>query len=227
MVLATQFQTLSGDNVFNNEMLKKVYKGTTTVGIVGKDFVILGADKRVSSGTYIFHKQGKKIHAIDHHVATTMAGVVADAQSLVEQLRIEAAFYRLTNERPMPVQAVATLASILLFQMRPILIAHMLIGGVDGRGAQLYSIDWLGTVTQEKYTASGSGSPYAVTLLENEYSENISKEEAIRLAIKAVNAAMRRDPGSGEGIDGAVIDKNGVKELNKHEITEILKMRVS
>jgi len=213
--------------VLNNEILKKVYKGTTTVGITGKDFVVLSADKRVSSGTYIFHKQGKKIHAIDRHVATTIAGVVADAQSLVEQLRIEAAFYKLTNERPMPIQAVATLASILLFQMRPILIAHMLIGGIDGKGVQLYSIDWLGTVTREKYTASGSGSPYAVTLLENEYNENISRKDAIKLAIRAVNAAMRRDPGSGEGIDVVIIDENGVKELSRQEITEILKTELS
>jgi len=206
-----------------NKVLEKVYKGTTTIGIVGKDFVVLGADKRVSSGTYIFHKEGKKIHKIDQHVATTIAGVVADAQRLVEQLRLEASVYKLSNERLIPVRAVATLASILLFQLRPILIAHMLIGGVDHNGAQLYSIDWMGTVTKEKYTSTGSGSPYAVTLLENEYSEDISQNEAISLAVRAVNAAMKRDPGSGEGIDVVLIDKKGIREVSKNEILSLLK----
>jgi len=209
--------------VIDDKILKMAYRGTTTVGIAGKDFVVLGADRRVSTGTYIFHKRGKKIHIIDRHVATTIAGVVADAQRLVEQLKTEATFYKLTNERLMPVQAVATLASILLFRMRPILIAHMLVGGVDNnKGAQLYSIDWLGTVTEEKYTASGSGSPYAVTLLESEYSRDISKKDAIKLAVKAVNAAMRRDPGSGEGVDVVIVDKNGARELDVKEIMKSL-----
>jgi len=202
----------------SKELLDRVLRGTTTVGIAGRDFVVLGADRRVSSGTYIFHKHGKKIHKIDEHVATTIAGVVADAQRLVERLRLETSIYRLANEVPMPVRSVATLASVLLFQMRPILIAHMLVGGVDKEGPQLYSIDWLGTITRERFTSSGSGTPYAISLLENEYREEMALEEAIRLAIRALNAAMRRDPGSGEGIDIAVVSAKGVKELGDEEI---------
>ncbi|RLE62295.1 MAG: proteasome subunit beta, partial [Thermoprotei archaeon] len=52
-------------------------------------------------------------------------------------------------------------------------------------------------------------------------------KDAIKLAIRAVNAAMRRDPGSGEGIDVVIIDENGVKELSRQEITEILKTELS
>lgn len=187
-----------------------VLKGTTTVGIVGRDFVVLAADRRATSGSFIASKQVWKILEIDSHVATTIAGTVGDAQQLVERLRAEARYYRATNGEGIPVKSIATLASLILFNYRPILSVQMLIGGVDSEGPSLYSIDWLGTATREKYTATGSGSPYAVSMLEHEYRENLSIEEAVQLATKAVRIALARDPGSGEGVDIAIVTGNGI-----------------
>lgn len=205
-------------NVYDDELLKKVLKGTTTVGMSFKDFVVLAADRRATSGFFISHKHARKIHRIDEHIATTIAGYVGDAQWLVEQLKTEAALYRIANEEPMPVRSLANYVSLLLFQKRPLVIVQMLLGGVDRDGGSLYGVDWLGTVTKEKYTASGSGTPYAISIIESNYREDMPRDEALKLAIRAVRAAMMRDPGSGEGVDAALITSEGVEVIKGEEI---------
>jgi len=193
-------------------------KGTTTVGIAFRDFVVLAADRRATSGSFIAHKRAEKIHVIDRHIAATIAGYVGDAQWLVERLRAEASLYRYTTGEPIRVESIATLASTILFSSRPFVVVQMLVGGVDGGGGELYSIDWLGTVTKERYTATGSGTPYAISLLESEYREDLSPEEALKLAVKAVKVSTLRDPGSGEGVDVALITRDGVRIMRGEDL---------
>jgi len=211
-----KFKVLYGKDLENR--LLKVLKGTTTVGMALKDFVVLAADRRATSGFFISHKRARKILRIDDHIAATISGYVGDAQWLVDRLRVSAALYRVNNNEPMPVSAAANVASMMLFGNRPLLIAHVLIGGVDRQGGALYSIDWLGTVTREKFTATGSGSPFAISILESSYREDMEEEEAIKLAVRAVRMALRRDPGSGEGVDIVVVDRKGYKELRGEEV---------
>ncbi len=196
--------------MFGEKLPVGALKGTTTVGITGPDFVVLAADRRATSGYFIASKQVWKIHEIDSHVAATIAGAVGDAQQLVDRLRAEARYYRATNGEGMSVRSLATLASLILFSYRPILVVQMLIGGIDSEGPSLYSIDWLGTVTREKFSATGSGSPFAVSMLEHEYRDNLTLDEAVQLAVKAVRIALSRDPGSGEGVDVATITRSGI-----------------
>ena len=198
--------------------LEKVLKGTTTVGMVFKDFTVLAADRRATSGFFISHKKAKKILKVDDHVATTISGYVGDAQWLVDQLRYYAVLYKTENNTPISIKSLANVASVIMFQNRPLLIAHVLIGGVDADGPALFSVDWLGSITREKYTATGSGSPFAVSILESSYNEELEKEEAVKLAVKAVRAALRRDPGSGEGVDVVVVSKEGYEEIRGEDI---------
>ncbi|AAL63041.1 archaeal proteasome endopeptidase complex subunit beta [Pyrobaculum aerophilum] len=189
---------------------------TTTVGIAVKDGVVLATDKRVTAGYYIAHKRGEKIWKIDDHVAATMSGGVADLQSVLSFLTLRAHEYKIEYKRPIPISALVNYMSLILFYSRPyIYIVHSIIGGVDEEeGAVLYMVDWLGTVTKEKYIATGSGSPYAKGALEVGYREDMTLEDAVDLAIKAVKAAIRNDPGSGEGIDVVVITrKEGFKRV--------------
>lgn len=202
-----------------NDVLKKAFKGTTTVGLVARDFVVLAADRRATSGYFIASKRAKKILEIDDHVAVTIAGAVGDAQQLVDRLRAEAKIYKVINNEPMPVKSIATLSSLILFQYRPILVVQMLVGGVDKSGPSIYTVDWLGTVTREKYVATGSGTPFAIAILETEYSENMDENAAVKLAIKAVRVAIQRDPGSGEGVDAAVVRERGVKFIKGEEVS--------
>ncbi len=202
------------------EVLEKAFKGTTTVGIVGEGYTVLATDRRATSGYFIASKHAKKIAEIDRHVAVTIAGTVGDAQQLVERLRAEARLYRVEMDAPIPIRSLATLASLILFQNRPMLLVQMLVGGVDEKeGATLYSVDWLGTVTREKYVATGSGTPFAVAIIESEYREGLGEEEAVRLAVKAVRAAIQRDPGSGEGVDVAVVKGDGIRFIRGENIS--------
>ncbi len=198
-------------------------KGTTTVGITCKDGVVLASDKRATLGTLIAHKFVKKTFKIDEHLGATVAGVVGDAQMLIKWMQAEARLYRFKRGKEMSANALASLVSNILFSSRYFpMIVQLVIGGYDNK-ARVFSLDPLGSAIEDKYVATGSGSVYSYGILEAEYKDNISLKNAIELGIKAVKVAMQRDAMSGDGIDVAVIDKEGFRMLEKNEIEKILK----
>ncbi len=193
---------------------RRVIMGTTTVGIRTRDGVVLAADKRATAGYYIAHKNVEKIIRIDDRAALTTAGLVADAQALANFLRVEAMYYRNLTGRPMSIRAMASLLSILLNTSKYFpYIVQLLLGGYDD-APRLFAIEWFGDVTEEQFTATGSGSPIAIGVIEEGYRENLTIDEAVKLAIRAVTAATKRDSASGEGIDVAIITKDGFKKMS-------------
>jgi proteasome beta subunit len=195
-----------------------IMKGTTTIGIVCKDGVILASDTRVTMGYFVAHHKGKKIYQIDDHLAMTIAGNVADAQKAVDILKANAQLYRLNYERLMPVNTAARVLANLLFSTRYApLITQVLVGGVDDTGPHVYAIDPFGSVTEEKCVATGSGSPIAYGVLEDKYKEDAEIEEFIPVVVKAVRMAMKRDTASGDSFDAVIIDEKGFKELSDEE----------
>ena len=206
-------------NMANNDVVNRLtLKGTTTIGLVCKDGVILASDTRVTMGFYVAHKHGKKIYKIDDHLAMTIAGTVADAQRTVDILTANAQLYRLNMGRPIPISSAARLVANLLFSARYMPLAtQVLIGGVDDSGPHVFSLDPFGSLTEEKCVATGSGSPIAYGVLEDKYKEDMSVAEALPVVVKAVNSAMKRDTASGDSFNVAVIDINGYKELTEEE----------
>lgn len=195
-----------------------IMKGTTTVGVVGQDGVILASDTRVTMGYFVAHHKGKKIYQIDQHLAMTIAGNVADAQKAVDILKANAQLYRLNYERLMPVNTAARVLANLLFSTRYApLVTQMLVGGFDNTGPHVYSIDPFGSVTEEKCVSTGSGSPIAYGILEDKYKEDATIKELTPIVVKAVKAAMKRDTASGDSFDVVLIDENGFKELSDEE----------
>lgn len=193
-----------------------ILKGTTTVGVICKDGVALATDTRVTMGSFIAHKRGKKVYQIDDHMAMTIAGGVADAQNVVNLLKVNAALFKIGNKRPMPINSAARLSAHILFSNRFYPLAlQAIIAGVDTTGPHIFTLDPFGSVTEEnKFFSTGSGSPVALGILEEGYKENITVKEAIPLVVRAVSAAMKRDAGSGDSFDVAVITKDGYKELD-------------
>jgi len=192
--------------------------GTTTMGVVCKDEIVLGTDTRATLGTFVAHKRAKKVYAIDDHVAMTIAGGVADAQTVVEMLRANSKLYKYEKGMPIPISAVARLAANLLFQSRYYpFILQSIIGGMDDTGGHIFALDPLGSVTEEKYVSTGSGSPVAYGVLEPGYKEGMPMKEAIPLVVRAVSSAMKRDSASGDSFDVAVISKDGYRELSEQE----------
>jgi proteasome beta subunit len=207
----------------NNATNQPVLKGTTTIGVVCKEGVILASDTRVTMGFYVAHKHGKKIYRIDDHLAMTISGSVADAQRTVDILTANAQLYRLNVGRPLPVNSAARLIANLLFSVRYApLVAQVLIGGVDDTGPHVFSLDPFGSLTEEKCVATGSGSPIAYGVLEDKYKENMPVKEVLPVVVKAVGSAMKRDAASGDSFDVAVIDESGYRRLVDEEKRRIL-----
>jgi proteasome beta subunit len=198
-------------------------KGTTTIGVVCKDGVILASDTRVTMGFYVAHKHGKKVYRIDDHLAMTISGSVADAQRTVDILTANAQLYKINMGRPLPVSSAARLVANLLFSSRYApLLTQVLVGGVDDTGPHVYSLDPFGSLTEEKCVATGSGSPIAYGVLEDKYKEDMSVAELLPIIVKAVNSAMKRDAASGDSFNVAVIDKKGYRELGDEEKEKLL-----
>jgi proteasome beta subunit len=210
--------------MMNNDALNRlVLKGTTTVGVVCRDGVILASDTRVTMGFYVAHKHGKKIYKIADHLGMTIAGTVADAQRTVDILTANAQLYQINMGRPMPVSSAARLIANLLFSARYLpLLTQVLIGGVDDTGPHIFSLDPFGSLTEEKCVATGSGSPIAYGILEDKYREDMSIEELLPMVVKAVNSAMKRDAASGDSFNVAVISSKGYRELTDEEKKQLL-----
>lgn len=207
----------------NNSASQLVLKGTTTLGVVCKDGVILASDTRVTMGFYIAHKFGKKVYKIDDHLGMTIAGTVADAQRVVDILIANAQLYKINMNRPMPVSAAARLTANLLFSARYVPLAtQILIGGIDDTGPHVFNLDPFGSLTEEKMVSTGSGSPIAYGVLEDNYREGMSVKEMLPIVVKAVNAAMKRDVASGNSYNVTVIDQNGYRELTDDEKRALL-----
>jgi proteasome beta subunit len=119
----------------------------------------------------------------------------------------------------MPVEACATLTANILSGSRyfPYWV-QLVIGGYDRTGGHVYSLDAAGGSLPDKFVSSGSGSPYVYGVLEDHWKDDMTTEEGANLAIRAVTAAMKRDAVSGEGIDVALITKDGFKMLDDKEV---------
>lgn len=193
--------------------------GTTTLGMVCKDGVVIATETRATMGTLIAHKNTKKLYKIDQHMALATAGLVGDLQVLARYLNAEANLYRLKRDIKIPIKSAATLMSNILNQRKfyPYYV-QLILGGYDDSGGHVYSLDAAGGAIPDKYTSGGSGSPYVFGVLEDAYRDDITTSEGIDIAIRAIHAAKSRDSASGGQTNIAVINKDGFKEISAEEI---------
>ena len=201
-------------------MNDKILEGTTTVGITCKDGVVFASERRASMGNLVAHKVAEKIFKIDNHIAATIAGSVADAQSLMKIISAETALYRLRNGKDISLEAAAAVSSNILHSSPA--YVQTLIGGVDDTGASIYSLDAAGGMIKDTFISTGSGSTFAYGVLEDRFHEDITVEEAKELALRAIKAATERDTYSGNGFLVAQVTKDGYKMLEKEEVEAIV-----
>jgi len=205
--------------------MQKLKTGTTTVGIVCKDGIVLAAEKKATLGYLVASKDDVKIVEVMPHIAMTQAGSVGDVQALLRYLKAEATLYELRENKKISVNAAATLLSNILYGGRyfPYMV-QIILAGFDDKGPQLFILHPDGSKLEEKkYFSTGSGSPMAFGVLELLYKEGMTVEEAKTVAIKAVKAAMERDIASGgKGIDVGIVDKKGFRLLDQSEVQKIV-----
>jgi len=203
----------------------KLKTGTTTVGLVCKDAVIVASESKSTMGSLIASKESQKVYQVDDKIALTTAGGAGDAQAVVRLLKAEINIYRMTRNAKITVKATITLLANILNSHRyyPYL-AMLIVGGHDKDGFHIYSIDPVGGAEKDDFTATGSGSPMAYGVLEDGYSKNINREDGIRLAVRSIRSARERDVFSGgKNIVVAVIDEKGLTYVDKKIIDEIAK----
>jgi proteasome beta subunit len=190
--------------------------GATTIGVVCKDGVILASERRVSYGYFIMSKSGKKVFKITDKIGAACAGIIADMQILTREVTAHLNIYSFEREQSVTVRTAAKLMGSLLFERRYFpYLAQTIVGGMDEGGAKLFVLDPLGSVIEDKFTAVGSGAEIAMGLLESDFKDGMTVEDATGLVRKAIKAASARDIASGEGLDMLIITDKGVRE--EHE----------
>lgn len=205
-------------------MEEQLRTGTTTLGIVCKDGIVIGADKRATAGNLIVDKRAEKVHLLNEDAAVTIAGTVSDAQLLIKLIRAELKLKEVrTNKKPTIKETANLLGGLLYSSIRRMSmlpgVTHFLLAGKDQEGTHLYDLFPDGSVTKIKdFISSGSGSVFAYGLLESQYSPDLTIEQGIKLVTKAVNVALQRDSCSGDGLDVVVITEKEIKRVVRKEV---------
>jgi len=203
---------------------KQLKTGTTTMGLVTRDAVILAADMRASMGNIAYDEESEKLYEITDYMGVTNAGNVGDSQTIIKFLKGQAKLYEIEREEKMSVKAAANLLSSVLNGSRYYpFIVQLLIGGFNSKPELFEVTPFGGMLERKKYGATGSGTDYALTTLDQNYSSNLSEEDAVRLAIKAIEAGKKRDIYTGGvSISVMVIDSKGTRRVKNEEVKKYI-----
>jgi proteasome beta subunit len=206
-----------------NENKNELSTGTTTVGLVCKDCIVLAADKRATAGYMVVDRKTQKVHKISERFALTIAGSVSEAQMLIKVIKAQIALKENQTNRETTCNETANMLANLLYNSirTPSMIqsiTHFLFAGYD-KEVSLFDLYPDGSITKiDEFVASGSGSVYALGVLENSYKKDLTEKEGIELVKKAVNASLKRDIASGNGINIAVVNKDGVRYVESKDV---------
>ena len=211
----------------DEEIKKSILKtGTTILGIVCKDGIVMAADRQVTAGNLVMLKNEKKVVQINDYIVSSWCGGAADAQRLGKLIAAELKLKELRSKsRPTVKQAANLTAAISYSSIRqpsmiPNIVGTLIAGFNEDNTFEIYTIEPAGGVYKVKdYDANfGSGMPYVLGLLERQYKKDITVKEGIELAKEALKSSTQRDTGSGYGIDIFTITKDGIKKVVSQEI---------
>lgn len=190
---------------------KMIKTGTTTMGVICKDGVVLATESQATMGHYVASKEATKLFKILDNVGMTISGGVADCQQVVRTLQALLRIRKLELNKEIDVKAAVQLVAVMLFQNRMFpYLSMLLVAGYDREGPHLYSLDPFGSILEETTFASvGSGSVVGIGVLENRFKPNMTVKEGIDLVKSAVDAARKRDTASGGPLQIATITAKG------------------
>src|SRR3990167_8382698 len=216
------------DAELKNSILKT---GTTILGIVCRDGVVMAADRQITMGHVVYRKDEKKVFTINDYLVVAGCGVAGDIQRVPKILTAELKLKELRSKSRPTVKHAASLLNNMSYSgiRQPSMIpqqAGFLLGGFNEDGTtELYTIEPAGSVIKvEDYDANfGSGMPYVLGLLERQYKKNMNVDDGVKLAVEALKSSTQRDVGSCYGIDVYVITKEGIKKVVSQEIESTYK----
>jgi len=222
-VMREKSGAFSFDNCARNASIEKMgvrtpiarKTGTTIVGSIFKDGVVVGADSRATAGELIADKNCMKLHKLTDSIYACGAGTAADLDKVTDMISSNLKLQELNTGRKARVIAGLRIAKQHLFRYQGYVSAYLVIGGVDFYGPHLYSVAAHGSTSMDPYIADGSGSLAALGVLERNFKMDQTEEEAIELVKNALIAGMHSDLSSGNSLRLCVIRKEGARELER------------
>ncbi len=192
----------------------KIKTGTTCIGLLFKDGVLLAADRRMTAG-YIATDKSSKIYELSKFIVGTTAGHAADNQRMMRHMQGELKLIELKTERPAKVSEAAMIINSVQYSALRTQgsIVSIILGGYDSQdNISLYNLSPDGTIIpNEGYVTDGSGSIYVKSILDTEYKPNMSQKDALILLEKCFKAAFKNDNASGGGFIAKVVTKDGIE----------------
>lgn len=190
--------------------------GTTIVGLVYKDGVVLGADTRATGDTTVVDKNCEKIHKIADNIYCCGAGTAADTQQVTDMIASQLELHRMSTGRQSRVGTSLAMLKQMLYRYQGQVSAALVLGGVDINGPHIYTVYPHGSTDNLGYATMGSGSLAAMAMFEARYKDDMSLEEAKQLVQDAIHSGIFNDLGSGSSCDLCVITKDGTDFIRGH-----------
>ena len=209
-----------------------VKRGTTSIGIKCSEGIVLAVDKRTTSNL-VEATSIEKIFKIDEHIGAATSGLVADARALVERARLEAQINKITYSEPIRVDSLSKKLCDMLQMytqnggVRPFGSA-LIIGGVYNGDCKLFETDPSGALIEYKATAIGSGRSAAMDIFEDQYKDDMNLNEAINLALTAINEATEHET-TANNVEIAVIkcDDEVYTKLSQEDVQSFIDAVIS
>ncbi|EJF56943.1 proteasome subunit [Dichomitus squalens] len=192
---------------------KATSTGTTIVGCLFKDGIILGADTRATEGPIVADKNCEKIHYITDNIRCCGAGTAADTEFTTALISSNMELHALSTGRKPRVVTAMTMLKQMLFRYQGHIGAALVLGGVDVTGPQLFTIHPHGSTDKLPYVTMGSGSLAAMAVFEAKWRPNLERAEALDLVSAAISAGIFNDLGSGSNVDACVITASHTEML--------------
>jgi len=208
--LATRNKVLQAQDAGAGSTLPSAWKtGTTIVGMIYKDGIVLGADTRATGGSEVVDKNCEKIHYLAPNIYCCGAGTAADTEKTTDLIASQLELLRMSTGTQSRVNAAVTLTKRMLYKYQGHVSAALVLGGVDVQGFHLVAIAPHGSTQKNAYTTMGSGSLAAMAVFESKYREDMEEADAITLVRDAIRAGIFNDLGSGSNVDVNVIRRDG------------------
>jgi 20S proteasome subunit beta 2 len=216
------------DNVSRNRMIgslkgsehlpKPMKTGTTIVGMVYKDGVVLGADTRATSDTEVAEKNCEKIHYIAPNLYCCGAGTAADTEKITDLIASQLELLRMNTHSSSRVVTACTLLKRRLYRYQGHISAALILGGCDINGPAVFQIHPHGSTARLSYTTMGSGSLAAMAVFESTWHEDMTEAEAVKMVQRSIAAGIFNDLGSGSNCDVCIMRTDGTVDYRKNDV---------
>ncbi|XP_038860737.1 proteasome subunit beta type-6-like [Salvelinus namaycush] len=218
--MAVYMSASHSENAFNTHDFvpewahEEVSTGTTILAVEFDGGVVIGADSRTTTGSYIANRVTDKLTPIHDHIFCCRSGSAADTQAVADAVTYQLGFHSIELDEPPLVQTAANLFKQMCYRYREELMAGIIVAGWDKRrGGQVYTVPMGGMIVRQPVSVGGSGSSYIYGFMDSNYKPGMTKEECLHFCTQALALAMERDGSSGGVARLAAITEEGLERL--------------